>query len=171
MKPNRTPVLNLIEAAPSAEVASDDADGRDLELEPPSLADDPLLRAVESVDLESRYEAAAFTQESQSSQFDYRDDGRPKPVKQTKIFEFAKSLDQEDEEDDDFYRTLNRIYVYFNRKKKMSTILMAIHQCGGDVREAVTLLAKKKGQSDVPVSFNCNNITAPRDVVERYFRV
>ena len=48
MKPNRTPVLNLIEAAPSAEEASDDADGRDLELGPPPLADDqgisPLLR-------------------------------------------------------------------------------------------------------------------------------
>ena len=170
----RGPVLNLVASIPMHE-DSDDADGSELGMRRGFGDEDPLLKAVGSVDLESRYEMAHFTQDSQSSQLDVRDEGRPgraPPGKQKKIFEFAESLEQEkDVEDDEFYRTLNQIYVYFNRKKKMSTILMAIHQCGGDVRDAVMLLARQKGVAEPPVSFSCHNIAAPRDVVERYFRV
>lgn len=174
----KTPSLMLVSTpgAHQADISDDfssiDSSSDDIQPMAENLSiEDPLLKAygMQSLELSS-------TQESQNSQFMFGMDSQPpekkspKVARQMKIFQFARSLDEEEVDDDSFYNTVNRIYVYFNRKRKISVILQAIHESGGSVRNAVELLRNKNYGNDGKLNFSIGRINADPCFVERYFR-
>ena len=56
---------------------------------------------------------------------------------QKKIFEFGNLTNLPQEDEDDFYNTVQDIYLFFNKKTSIPKILKAIHQSAGNVYEAV----------------------------------
>ena len=187
----KTPSLDLVPSVESQSVsgpdklrgfitvvASDDEDGEDLKLK---MSEDPLLKVVESESIETRYAMLKFTQDSQLSQSEMgvvnpaieKSNAKakePKRGRQLKIFDFAESVDNDDDEYDISYQVLSSIYAYFNKKIKIPAILMAIHQCGGDIERAVKCLAKMNYRFEGKPTFSYQNISAPREIMERYFR-
>jgi hypothetical protein len=99
---------------------------------------------------------------------------RPKPVHPTKgqknIFDFAVPIEEGTVDADPFFQTVIEIYNFFNRKKKIPVILSAIHQSGGNVGAAVTLLTNGKDGEDVKIDFQYKTVTSGPEDAERYFK-
>ena len=179
----RTPSLLLVQSVShnTNEVHSSDGfesiDSSSDDLPPTfesQYTEDPLLRAFGRQSLE-----LSSTQESQYSQLTQAfPDSQPpvekkvpkSPARQMKIFQFARSMENEEVDEDPFYNTVNSIYIYFNKKRKIPVILQAIHESGGSVRNAIDLLRNKNYMSDGKLNFTPNTITADSYVIEQYFR-
>jgi hypothetical protein len=95
----------------------------------------------------------------------------PQTSKQRTIFDFAKSAETETASPDPFFQTVTEIYNFFNREKKIQHILIAIHQAGGNIRMALSILSDRAHGAELPIDFRAVTVIAPSDDAARYFKI
>jgi hypothetical protein len=148
----------------------------------------PFVAGIRDPDLESTCDRANFAQEESvnfllsatpsGTQKDLGSPNRGKRVKmgdlrkQKRIWDFMECTEPDKADADVFYQVVEKIYVYFNRQKKIPVILAAIHECAGNVGNAIQVLAEKgKGRLEKQSNrFSYLTVAGDAGDCDRYFR-
>ena len=87
-----------------------------------------------------------------------------------RLVEFSEEVqDQYDHEGDSFFKSVLQIFRFFDRKIDILTILAQIHQCAGNVHNAVKKLASNQDRSINEIEFRFATIDATTEEIDRYF--